>query len=297
MNELTQWIYDYSGMSHSIQYKLLSTLILFVLIFSARRLVIRILHRNIEDIRSRYTWQKIISYSSYLIFIFAVSPIWISEFQTIGTFLGLLTAGLAIALKDPIGNLFAWVYIIIKKPFEIGDRVQIGTIEGDVADIGFFEFTLLEIKNWVKADQSTGRIVHVPNGLLFNQAVMNYHQGLDLIWHEIPIIITFESNWKKAKEVLVEIEQDKLLKYISDVELKLKKARKAYFVSYTVLDPTVYTQIKDQGVSLTMRYLCPPKKRRDLEQEVIEEILTRFSLHDDIELAYPTTRFYSATSG
>ena len=76
----------------------------------------------------------------------------------------------------------------------MGDRIQIKSVEGDILDIGFFEFTLLEIKNWVEADQSTGRIIHIPNGLVFNNPVMNYNQAMDFIWHEVPFRITFESN-------------------------------------------------------------------------------------------------------
>ena len=108
-----------------------------------------------------------------------IAPVWVKELYSFGTFLGLMTAGLAIALKDPISNFFAWIYIVFKKPFEMGDRIQIGHSEGDILDISFFAFTLMEIRNWVDADQSTGRIIHVPNGLLFTQPVMNYNQAMD----------------------------------------------------------------------------------------------------------------------
>ena len=93
------------------------------------------------------------------------------------------------------------MYIIFRKPFEMGDRIQIGNSEGDILDISFFEFTMMEIKNWVKADQSTGRIIHIPNGLLFTRPIINYNQAMNYIWNEIPIMVTFESNWEKAKRI------------------------------------------------------------------------------------------------
>jgi small-conductance mechanosensitive channel len=297
MESWGNWIYDNLGVNHSLQYKLVATLIAAIILYALYRVTVHLLFKSLKDVKTRYNWSKNLSYFGYILFIVIISPVWITEFQSIGTFLGLLSAGLAIALKDPVSNFFAWVYIIVKKPFEMGDRIQINNIEGDILNIGFFEFTLLEIKNWVKADQSTGRIIHVPNGLLFTQPVMNYNQAMDFIWNETPILITFESNWQKAKEILVEIEESILKPKMDDIQPEFRKAHKKFFVTYNYLSPTVYTKIQESGVLLTLRYLCPPKKRRDFEQAVNEEILTQFAKHADIHFAYPTTRFYKAEEG
>lgn len=276
-----------------MQYKVFSTLLAVLLVFLTRKLLQRFLLRSVSDVKIRYNWAKGFSYFGYFLLFLIIAPIWITELHSFGAFLGLLTAGLAVALKDPISNFFAWVYILIKKPFEMGDRIQIGTSEGDVLDISFFEFTLLEIKNWVEADQSTGRIIHMPNGLLFTQPVFNYNQAMDYIWNEVPLMISFESNWQKAKEILLEIEEKNLSPMIQNVERNFGEAQKKYYVYNTDLNPTVYTRIKPNGVQLTLRYLCPPKKRREFEQVAMEEILLRFVREPDIEFAYPTTRFYS----
>ena len=205
-------------MNHSVQYKMVATIVTGVVLYLLYRLTVHFLLRQVEDIKTRYNWSKNLSYFGYILFLVIVLPVWFSELHSLGTFLGLLSAGLAIALKDPVSNLFAWVYIVVKKPFEMGDRIQINDIEGDILDIGFFKFTLLEIKNWVKADQSTGRIVHVPNGLLFTQPTMNYNQAMDFIWNEMPVMITFESNWEKAKQILMDIETNILQPLIKDAE-------------------------------------------------------------------------------
>lgn len=292
MGNWGNWIYEHLGMNHSLQYKITATLIAGVILYFLYWFIIHFFFQGVEDVKKRYSWTKSFSYFRYFLFFVIILPIWFSELRSIGTFLGLLSAGLAIALKDPVANLFAWVYIVVKKPFEMGDRIQINNVEGDILDISFFEFTLLEIKNWVQADQSTGRIVHVPNGLLFTQPVMNYNQVMDYIWNETPVMITFESDWKKAKEVLLSIEESILNPLMVDVGPKFNQAKKKYFVTYNHLTPTVYTKIRENGVMLTLRYLCPPKRRRDFDQAVIEEILTQFAKHDDIRFAYPTTRFY-----
>lgn len=119
MEYWADWIYDYLGMSHSFQYKIVSTIIIWLILYALRRLLSHFILLNIEDLKTQYNWKKSLQYSSYFLFFIIISPIWITELQSMGTFLGLLSAGLAVALKDPISNLFAWVYIIFKKPFEL----------------------------------------------------------------------------------------------------------------------------------------------------------------------------------
>ena len=93
--------------------------------------------------------------------------------RSLGTFLGLLSAGLAIALKDVVASMAGWIFILWRRPFQLGDRIQIGDRAGDVVDLRLFQFTLLEIGNWVDADQSTGRSIHVPNGAVFTEPLFN----------------------------------------------------------------------------------------------------------------------------
>jgi len=87
----------------------------------------------------------------------------------------------------------------------VGDRIQIGEHAGDVVDLRIFQFTLVEIENWVAADQRTGRVIHVPNGRVFNEVVANYSRGFEYIWNEVPVRVTFESDWEAAKAILQEI--------------------------------------------------------------------------------------------
>ncbi|MFZ0483677.1 MAG: mechanosensitive ion channel domain-containing protein [Desulfobacterales bacterium] len=101
-----------------------------------------------------------------------------------------------------------WFFIMSRKPFKVGDRIEIDQITGDVIDIRIFQFSVVEVGNWIDADQSTGRIVQVPNSKVLREALANYQIGFEYIWHEIPVLITFESDWKKAKGLLQKIAND-----------------------------------------------------------------------------------------
>src|SRR5690625_7940767 len=104
--------------------------------------------------------------------------------SSLATFLGLLTAGLAIALRDPVSDFAGWMFIIFKKPFELGDRIQIVEHHGDAIDIRFFKFTILEIGNWVQADQSIGRLIHIPNLYIPRDTNSNYTSNSNFSWNE-----------------------------------------------------------------------------------------------------------------
>jgi len=210
--------------------------------------------------------------------------------------LGLASAGLAIAMHDTIANIAGWVFILSRKPFKVGDRIQIGDSAGDVIDIRFFQFSIVEIGNWVDADQSTGRIIHLPNSKILREPLANYQTGFNYIWNEIPVLITFESDWKKAKEILGEIAHDNAEHLSKGAQSQIRKAAERYLIFYDKLTPIVYTSVKDSGVMLTIRYLINPRQRRTTEQQIWEAVLEAFAEKKNIELAYPTTRFYGRDS-
>ncbi len=293
MEIITKWFNENFGVSAATQEKIITSLIAIVILLVLRKIILNLAFKNFDDVKIHYKWRKtstyIISFIAFLILV----KIWFQGFGSLATFLGLLSAGIAIALKDPIVNIVAWVFIMIRKPFEVGDRIEIGDISGDVIDIRIFQFTIMEIGNWVDADQSTGRIIHVPNGKVFTDFQANYSTGFNYIWNEIGVLVTFESDWKKAKEILTNIVNDHAEHLTDQVQKKIRETSRKFMIFYNVLTPIVYTSVKDSGVMLTMRYLCDVRKRRSSAQSIWEGVLDEFAKHNDIDFAYPTTRIYS----
>ncbi|HCX22591.1 MAG: mechanosensitive ion channel protein MscS [Flammeovirgaceae bacterium] len=290
--EVIEWIEKTWRISETSQLKILYSLITFLILWTLRKLLVKLVNNKIENVREQYHWRNGVNNAYYIFLIIIIGSIWVDKMGSLATFFGLVTAGLAIALQDPIVNVAGWLFILIRKPFEVGDRIQIGDHAGDVIDIRFFQFTLNEINNWVDADQSTGRIIHVPNGQIFKLPQANYNQGFLHIWNEIGILITFESNWQKAKDILSVIVKKHTEHLTKEAQEKLIEASKKYMIFYGTLTPIVYTAVKDSGVMLTMRYLVNPRKRRLTEHNIWEEVLQRFAESNDIDFAYPTQRIY-----
>ncbi|MGW8314629.1 MAG: mechanosensitive ion channel family protein [Bacteroidales bacterium] len=293
MHQITAFLQDKVGISPENQANVLYSILILLILWLLRYSILKLVWRFTEDPKSRYNWKRTVGFVGGILTVILIGSVWIEAIGQFGTFLGLLTAGIAIALKDPLTNVAGWVFIIARKPFALGDRIQIGNHAGDVIDIRIFQFTLLEIGNWVDADQSTGRIIHVPNGTVFTQNQANYSAGFKFIWNEMPVLVTFESDWKKAKEVLQHIVKEHGEKLSAEAEKRVLEASKKYMIFYQYLTPIVYTTVRDSGILLTMRYICDARRRRATEHEIWEDVLLAFAQHKDIEFAYPTQRFYA----
>lgn len=275
-----------------IERRVIESLILIVALVLLRWLAVALSRRRIDDERLQYNWRKGITYVTGFLGLLLIGRVWFEGVRSLATFLGLLSAGLAVALKDPVQNLAGWIFILSRRPFVVGDRVQIGGHAGDVVDQRLFAFTILEIGNWVEADQSTGRIIHVPNGKVFGEPLANYTRGFPYIWNELPITVTFESNWRAAKELLLDIVRKQSEEGLEDAKREIRAASRLFLIHYGTLTPTVYTSVADSGVTLTIRYLCRARARRGTAQALWEATLDGFAARDDIDLAYPTRRFF-----
>lgn len=270
---------------------LLESAIVILILLIIRFIILRIVHRRTEKIEIRYRWRKNITYVITFVGFIVVGRIWFEGVGSLATFLGLLGAGLIIAIREPLMDIAGWGYLLWRKPFVVGDRIEIGGNRGDVIDTRLFKFTLLEIGNWVHADQSTGRVIHIANHRVFIEPIANYTSGFDFIWNEIEVLVTFESNWKKAKEIMTNIANDHLSDYVLDADKQVKKASNNYMIKYSYLTPIVYSEVSPGlGVKLTLRHLTDPRKRRKTTMIIWEDILERFQPEEEIHFAYQTYR-------
>ncbi len=296
LNYIAEYIQKYLGIHPNTQAQLFYSIIVIISLWALRKIISKTIIERLDDYKDRYFWTKTLKTTTVILALIFLSRIWFGIFESIGTFMGLLSAGLAIAFKDLLVNIGGWIFLITRKPLVVGDRIQIGEVTGDVIDIRLFQFSVIEVGNWVDADQSTGRIIHIPNGLLFSKWQANYTSGFEYIWNEIPVLLTFESDWKKAKQVLNETLNKQAIHLSKEAQHQIKEASKRFMIFYKTLTPIVYTSVKDSGVLLTMRYICKVKTRRITEELIWEEVLERFAEYKDIDFAYPTTRFYDNTS-
>jgi len=270
--------------------QLFLSLLVVVGLLLGRASLRRLLALRIEKRETLYRWQKWLQYGTIILGAILLTGIWFNSGSSIATYLGFLTAGLAIALQDLISNLAGWLYVVSNNPFELGDRIQMNETKGDVVDIHFLHTTLLEVGREFDADQNTGRLVHVPNRKIFSEELINATQTFPFIWEEIPVLVTFESDWKKAKQIFQGILDASSAETITQANQHIRQQRGTMLIKYGKTTPIVYTSVQDSGILLTLRFLVGARRKRGFIQHIWEEILTELNKHPDINLAYTTSR-------
>lgn len=244
--------------------------------------------KRITDIHRLYNWRKAIKIIAYVVAILIIGRIWVEEFRHLLTLLGIISVGIAIAYKEIFMNITGGLFILWRGLFREGDRIQIGEHHGDVIGFGLFYFTLMEVGEWVTSEQSSGRIIKVPNGMVINKPIINYNRCFPYIWNEIPVRLTPESNYKGAEQLLLEIVQ-KVNIPKADAAKECFRRKSDEIIIYRHLDPAVYLSVRTErpaGIILTLRYLCEPRQRRNTEKIIWAEILDVFNEHTDIHLAF-----------
>ena len=269
------------------------SLLFVILVFAVRYLILRAVTTRVKDTKAAFRVRKLSFYISVVLVLVILAGIWTSQLAGAGSFIGILSAGVAIALSDVLKNMAGGFLILVRRPFKVGDRIEVGPDAGDVIDIGFFRFSLQEIHNWVDADQTTGRILHIPNGIVFAEPLANYTEGFPYIWNEIPVTVTFESDWEKARDMV----QTVIERYTADpgeLAANRRRASNRYFGLYQTVEPAVYVKAIDFGVTVTGRVLVPARGRRLTTSKIWQNLLTELNKTPHVDLAYPTTRFYQA---
>lgn len=214
----------------------------------------------------------------------ALLVVWYDSSQYIISFIGLFSAGMAIAMKDILLNVIGGAYILWASPFKVGDRIEIAGQMGDVIDVRLMQFSMLEIGNRISGEQSTGRIIHIPNMQIFNFPLANYEKGFRFIWNEMIVPIDRSSNWELAKETIYKLLEEETHEIIEEAKSQIDEAGKKYLIYYNNLTPIIYTELKGQHIVLTIRYLCEPRKARMIEHQLWERILKAFANNEEMKL-------------
>lgn len=272
--------------------QLVATILAVGLYYLLRKTVVPI-SRKFKTPESRYNFRKHASTGLSVVLVLFLALVWIKFTENLAAGLAVVSAGLAIALQAPIVNLCGWLFIRVRGPFELKDRIEIDNdVAGDVVDIRLFMFTILEVGGRLAAEQSTGRIVHIPNGIVFTKRIANYTQGFSYVWNEIPVVVTFESDWQHAHDLLTRIVTEMTSEMVADAEKQVRETSTTFMVYYHRFTPIVWVSVVDIGVCLTLRYLCDARRRRGSEHEIWKAILKAFKQEPTLDFAYPTTRFY-----
>jgi len=147
---------------------------------------------------------RIVKYVFATIIILLFVSLYFDSLAELGLIAGLLTVALGFALRQPLTNFVAWIIIVIRRPFFIGDRIIVGNTKGDVSDISLTYMELKEIGGTIDGEERSGRIVVIPNLTLFEKEIINYTAQHQYIVDEVVTAVTYESDLQEAENIALQ---------------------------------------------------------------------------------------------
>lgn len=277
------------GMTPENGHKLLLSLVSIVVIVLIRTLLrasVGLVLRRTDHASTqwRFWTRQAISLLSAVILILSLLSIWFDDPTRLATAFGLISAGLAFALQQPVTSIASYFVILRGDTFTVGDRISMGGVRGDVLRLGFIQTTIMEMGQppsvqgadpamWVKSRQFTGRIVTVSNSKIFAEPVYNYTRDFPFIWEEMIIPITYDADRKQVEGIMLQAARD----HAGDPAAMAAEAKvdmqQRFGVKLFDLEPRVYMRITDNWLELTLRFIVRTHLIRSVKDAMSRQII------------------------
>lgn len=282
-NTIWSWIHDPTFG------KFLTAAIILVLVLIVARFAKGSITRYVKTSDTRYRLRKFITFVSYLLIILVVSIIFSDRLGGLTVALGVAGAGVAFALQEVIASFAGWFAVTFAGFYNPGDRVQLGGIKGDVIDVSFLRTTVMEVGEWVKGDQYTGRVVRIANSFVFKEPVFNYSGDFPFLWDEITVPVKYGGDHHLARKLLLQVANEVVGEYAKDAAAAWEQFSKHYLLEDAVTDPMVTLIANDNWIEFTVRYVVSYKRRRGTKDLLFTGILDEFAKTDGkVEFASAT---------
>ena len=308
-------IFDFTGQDHTLRIlgvrmlginaptgkKLLLTAVFAVGIWALSKLLTAIAKaamRHRDDVRARFWSRQAVHMLTTLLFVLCVVSIWLDDPGRIGTVAGVITAGLAVALQRVITAVAGYFVILRGKTFNVGDRIAMGGVRGDVISLGYVHTSIMEMGQpppvqsaepamWVEARQYTGRIVTVTNDKVFDQPIYNFTRAFPLIWEELHLPVKYGADRARAEQILLEAARKHTSEIADEGRAALERLERRYYLRPDDLEPHVYIRLTDNWIELTVRFPAREYGVRGLKDAMSRDILAALEAAN-IEIASGT---------
>lgn len=275
-------IFDLLGKYRMLLQKFSLAVFFAVVVLAIGKLVEVLIHQNSTGKYTRYNLIQLTRLISIILVAIIVISFLFTNWYAAAVSLGLISLILGFALQTPISSFIAWIYIIIRNPYSIGDRIQISNFKGDVIEISYFDTTLWEFGgDYLTNDLPSGRLIRFPNSLILQSAVYNYSwEDFDYIWNQIPFYVSYTSDLNFVAKTIRKITTTELGPQMTDRIQKLKDMVKDSPVNELEIKEypyITYSISNNTWVEVSVTYLVPPRKASRFRTIIIDKILAELN--------------------
>lgn len=268
--------------------KLLLSVGIVVLLVISERLIRRIWRRTGASIKVGNVLTSLGLYFLRVIAVLLLVRIWINALD----FFILLLIGIVflmmMTIKGLFSNITAWIIILNKHFFRIYDRIEIDDVKGQVIRFNPFYFTVMELSHWFDAESPTGRTIKIPNKMILEKPVSNYNELTNYVWKEIDYLVTFQSDWENALDIMYQNVNDYYQKLLAE-HFDDQKKRTTTFKTFELFDgepePVKIVDVQKDGIALKIRYIVYYKEGTTVQSDLHQKILKDFANAGTIEMA------------
>lgn len=251
-------------------------------VLAAAKAVDAYLITPIDDAVSRFNLHRILRLILVLILAFIVLSILFANWYTAVVSLGIISVVVGLAVQTPFASFLGWIYILVRAPYRVGDRIKIGSATGDVIDVSYLDTTLWEFGgDFLSTDHPTGRVIKFPNSSVLSQAVYNYSWPLfPYIWNEITFSIAYNSDLKFVEQVMTEIAEE-------EIGQSMRERVRTYreILAQTPVNELevrehpamVFRVNRNTWIDATVRYLVQPREAGRVKTRLIKKMLERLN--------------------
>jgi len=299
--ETSQRIKEEAAKRESAEYRrwqrqLLTSLGLLLAVVALLLLLRFLVARFVEDPDRRYAANRSLSIAMTLVLTIGLAIVFLRQFPHLFTGIGVVLAGVAIALQEVILSFFGFFAIRGARGYRVGDWVRIGDYYGEVVDIGLLVTILEEVTPFGtignRGGAKTGALTWINNNAIFREKMTNFTRGFPYIWCAVDYTVTFESNWERGEETLIEIVEsiDEIVTTAKLARKRVTEAARTFAIKVDDTAPRVRTWTADSGIELRLRFMAHPRRRRTLIDTVNRDVIRAFTAAEDIDFAYNTLR-------
>jgi small-conductance mechanosensitive channel len=250
------------------------TCIILILMKWAERLIVK----ESKTLATRYNLIRVLRLISILLIAMVILSILFVNWYAAAVSFGVISLILSFSLQAPLSSLIAWIYILARSSYRVGDRIKIGALKGDVVEINYMDTTLWELGgDYLTNDAHSGRLIRFPNSLVLQNAVFNYSwEKFPYIWNEVSVFVAYNSDLEHVEKVMKEITTQELGTKIIESISNYKE-----IVKYTSVDesdineyPVVSFNIKeDTWIQAIVTYAVEPKMAVEMRSRLIKKIM------------------------
>lgn len=283
------WTWVRGLLNHPASGKVIAAALMIGLSWLIARAIRGMLLAKVHDSGLRYRTRKLINTTLVVVIALILATSFSEKLCGIAVSLGVVGAGVAFALQEVIASIAGRVAILFARFYDVGDRVQLGGIKGDVIDIGLLRTTVMELGAWVEGDNYSGRIVRIANSFVFKEPVFNYSADFGFVWDEIKVPVRYGSPLTESKQLLQTALEDTVGEHVASAREEWQHMTQRYRIEDARVDPMVTLKATDNWLEYSLRYVVPFTKRRTTKDALFERIVR------DVEASGGKVQLGSAT--